>query len=38
MKHNQYYDDLENDIVGSCPHDVFLSPPHPSTWTVSTSR
>ena len=27
MKHNQYYDDLEHDIVGSCPHDVFYVSP-----------
>ena len=27
MKHNRYYDDLENDIVGSCPHDVFYVSP-----------
>ena len=27
MKHNQYYDDPEHDIVGSCPHDVsYVSP------------
>ena len=27
MKHNQYYDDLEHDIVSSCPHDVFFVSP-----------
>ena len=27
MKYNQYYDDLEHDIVGSCPHDVFYVSP-----------
>ena len=27
MKQNQYYDDPEHDIVGSCPHDIaYISP------------